>query len=53
MEIGDTVKFKFGKNKEEKQGTVVRMFTKTVYLRADFPKHKGKLIKRKKYQLSE
>jgi hypothetical protein len=51
MEIGDKVKFKFGKKKEEKEGTVVKLFPKTVYIAADFPNHTGKIVKRKRHQV--
>jgi hypothetical protein len=51
MEVGDKVKFPFGKNKEKREGTVVRLFPKTVHIEADFPKHKGKIIKRKRHEL--
>ncbi len=44
MEVGERVKFSFGG--EEKEGVVVKIFPKKVYLRVDFPKHKGKLIVR-------
>jgi len=29
------------------EGTIDKVFAKTVYIRADFPKHKNKIIKRK------
>lgn len=45
MKVGDKVKFPFAK--KEMEGTVEKMFDKTVYLRADMPRQKGKLIKRK------
>jgi len=45
MKIGDKVKFPFGK--KEMEGTVDRVFDKTVYLKADMPHQKGKIIKRK------
>ena len=45
MQGGDKVKFTFAK--KEMEGQVVRVFSKTVYIRADFPKDKGKIIKRK------
>ncbi|HPU28922.1 MAG TPA: hypothetical protein PLM71_01205 [Syntrophorhabdaceae bacterium] len=45
MNAGDRVKFPFAK--KEMEGIVEKVFEKTVYIRADFPKHKGKLIKRK------
>jgi hypothetical protein len=43
MQAGDKVKFTFAK--KEMEGQVVRVFSKTVYIRADFPKDKGKIIK--------
>ena len=52
MEIGDKVKFQFGKKREEKEGIVIKRFPKTVYLKVDFPKHKGKSIRRKINQVS-
>ena len=51
MTVGNKVKFKFGKAKNEKEGLVTKIFQKTVYLRVDFPNHKGKLIKIKKHEL--
>jgi hypothetical protein len=45
MNIGDKVKFTFAK--KEMEGTVQKMFPKTVYLKADFPKDKGKIVIRK------
>ena len=44
MEVGDRIKFSFGG--EEKEGVVVKIFPKKVYLKVDFPRHKGKLIVR-------
>ena len=44
MNVGDKITFPFGK--DEKEGTVVKIFPKTVYIRVDFAKHKGKIIKR-------
>lgn len=44
MKVGDRIKFSFGG--EEKEGVVVKIFPKKVYLNVDFPKHKGKLIVR-------
>lgn len=52
MEIGDKVKFPFGNTKEKKEGVVVQLFPKTVVIKADFPNHKGKIIRRKRQQLS-
>jgi len=45
MQVGDKVKFTFAK--KEMEGQVVRLFAKTVYIKADFPKDKGKIVKRK------
>lgn len=45
MNIGDKVKFSFAK--KEVEGRVEKLFSKTVYIKADFPKDKGKIIKRK------
>ena len=45
MKKGDVITFTFAKR--ELPGTVERAFDKTVYIRADFPKHKGKIVKRK------
>jgi hypothetical protein len=47
MKAGDRVKFIFGKAKKEMEGQVERAFEKTVYIKADFPKDKGKIVKRK------
>ncbi len=47
MKRGDQVKFSFGKDKKEMEGTVDKVFSKTVYIRADFPHQKGKIVKRK------
>jgi hypothetical protein len=45
MNIGDKVKFTFAK--KEMEGTVQKVFSKSVYLKADFPKEKGKTVVRK------
>ena len=44
MQVGDKITFPFGK--DEKEGTVVKIFPKKVYIKVDFDKHKGKIIKR-------
>jgi hypothetical protein len=44
MQVGDKITFPFGK--DEKEGTVFKVFPKTVYIKVDFAKHKGKIIKR-------
>ena len=44
MEVGDRVKFLFGG--KEKEGMVVKIFPKKVYLKVDFPRHPGKMVLR-------
>jgi hypothetical protein len=45
MKAGDRVRFPFAK--KEMEGTVERVFDKTVYVKADMPHQKGKVLKRK------
>lgn len=45
LKVGDRITFPFGKG--EKEGVVDRIFQKNVYLRVDFPRHPGKLVRRK------
>lgn len=45
MKAGDKVTFTFAK--KEMEGTVERVFQKSVYIKTDFPKDKGKIVKRK------
>lgn len=45
MKVGDTVKFEFAGKK--KQGVVYKLFPNSVYLKMDFERHKGKIVKRK------
>lgn len=45
MTKGDKVSFSFAKKTVE--GTVEAVFPKTVYIKADFPKDKGKIVRRK------
>ena len=49
MKVGDKVKFDFSGKKKE--GTVQKVFPKTVYLKVDFDKDKQKTVKRKISQL--
>jgi len=42
MKVGDRVKFPFGG--KEMEGSVVKIFPKKVYLKADFANHPGKII---------
>jgi hypothetical protein len=51
LKLGDKVKFSFAK--KEIEGTVQRVFAKSVYIRADFPKDKGKIVKRKIKDIKE
>jgi hypothetical protein len=44
MEVGDKIKFPFGG--KEKEGVIVKIFPKKVYLKADFARHPGKLVVR-------
>ena len=45
MKVGDKVKFNFAGKKKE--GTVNKLFEKSVYLKVDFDKDKQKTVKRK------
>ena len=45
MKSGDRVKFSFAKR--EMEGAVDRVFEKTVYIKTDMPRQKGKIIKRR------
>lgn len=42
MNVGERVKFQFAG--KEKEGLVVKVFPKKVYLKVDFPKHPGKIV---------
>jgi len=44
MNVGDRIRFSFGG--KEKEGMVLKMFPKKVYLKVDFPKHPGKIVVR-------
>lgn len=45
MKVGDSIKFDFAGKK--KTGVVYKLFPNTVYLKVDFEKDKGKIVKRK------
>ncbi len=45
MKLGDKVKFTFAN--KEMEGIVQKAFAKSVYIKADFPRDKGKIVKRK------
>jgi len=45
MNVGDKVTLPFGKG--TKEGIVVRVHEKSIWLKVDFPKHPGKLVRRK------
>ncbi len=49
MNVGDRIKFQFGG--KEKEGVVVKVFPKSVYLKVDFPHHPGKTVVRKLAEL--
>jgi hypothetical protein len=44
MEVGEKVTFPFAQGQME--GVIKRITGKTIYIMADFPRHKGKVIKR-------
>ncbi len=46
MNVGERIKFSFGKG-EEKEGVILKIFPKRVYLKADFPNHPGKIVVRR------
>lgn len=50
MNVGDRISFAFGKG--QKDGVVVKVCPKTVYLKVDFDRDKGKLVRRKISQLT-
>jgi hypothetical protein len=45
MKVGDKVSFEFAGKKKE--GVVCRLFPKSVHLKVDFERDKGKIVKRK------
>ena len=45
MKVGDSIKFDFAGSKKE--GVVQRLCPNAVYIKVDFEKHKGKVLKRK------
>jgi hypothetical protein len=49
MKVGDKIKIDFAGKKKE--GTVDKVFPKTVYLKIDFDKDKQKTVKRKISQI--
>jgi hypothetical protein len=51
VKTGDKVKFTFAK--KEMEGVVQKAFAKSVYIKADFPKDKGKIVKRKINDIKE
>jgi hypothetical protein len=44
MDVGEKVTFPFGKGQME--GVIKKVVGKTVTIVADFPRHKGKMVKR-------
>ncbi len=51
MKLGDKVRFTFARR--ELEGIVHKVFAKSVYIKADFPKDKGKIIRRKIKDIKE
>lgn len=49
MNVGDRITFHFGG--KDKEGVVVKVFPKTVYLKVDFPRDPGKIVVRKLAEL--
>ena len=49
MNVGERITFQFGG--KEKEGVVIKIFPKTVYLKVDFPHHPGKVVVRKLAEL--
>lgn len=45
MDVGDRVAIPFAKG--QKEGIVVRIHDSNVWLKVDFPRHPGKLVRRK------
>ena len=44
MKVGDRIQFPFGG--KEKEGIILKIFPKKVYLRVDFTRHPGKTVVR-------
>ena len=51
MKVGEKITFPFAG--KEKEGVIYKVFPKTIYIKADFDNHKGKIIRRKISQLTE
>ena len=49
MKVGDKIKFAFAGS--QKEGVVHKLFDNTVYLKLDFKKDPGKIVKRKLSQV--
>ena len=50
MKLGDSIKFEFAGKKRD--GVVHKVFPSTVYLKVDFERDKGKIVKRKLLQVN-
>ncbi len=50
MNVGDRLSIPFASG--TKEGTVVKVCQKSVWLKVDFPRHPGKLVRRKLSQLN-
>jgi hypothetical protein len=50
VNVGDKLTIPFGNG--QKEGVVVRIYDKSVWLKVDFPRHPEKLVKRKLSDLS-
>ena len=49
MKVGDSIKFEFAGKKRE--GVVHKLYANTVYLKVNFERDKGKIVKRKLLQV--
>ena len=50
MNVGDAIKFEFAGKKKE--GIIYKLFANSVYLKVDFERDKGKIVKRKRIQVA-
>ncbi len=49
MKVGERVIFPFAGG--EKEGIIIKVTPKKVYIKTDFPRHKGKIIKRSIFEV--
>jgi hypothetical protein len=51
MNIGDKISFKHGK--QNREGTIYKIFPKTIYIKADFENHKGRIVIKKIHEINK